>query len=516
MKRTLLLLAILLLLVPGMVAFGQAKTTIKFVNYLYSPSDDPSWVGKFVAEKYPDVEFKVTGIMAATYYDQLNVMIAGGDVPDVIFQIDSARSRILVDQGVMMEVPYALIKENMPKTWATMKKFGDEVFMACYFNGKNYGIPIVNESQTFPFTDGIRADWLKKVGLGMPTTVEQLDAVFKAFTKNDPDGNGKADTYAFTTRGKDAANQIFPQLYGAYKAWPGGWMQNVDGTLTHGSVVGGLRDVYRWLNKWYMAGYMDPEFVTHDNAAVRDRWTNGQIGYAVGTTWYRLYPTGEYYDPIMTLNPKAEIALVPAVKGPTGSYGYLGWGKATGNYGFSKAMEKRPDAVKRVMQIFEAFNTDPAIYGPITWGQESVHWQRATNGQAIYIAPYNDAQKRGPIGNAFWAKFGNWDMQMLFAWPKNVADLTKYAQDRNWAPEKGYTHFVQLSADGAKLQNGTLQPLWQSWMMKFITGEKSVETDWTNYVAEMKAAGMDKLTAEANAFYKNVRGFLADIAAKTK
>jgi hypothetical protein len=32
----------------------------------------------------------------------------------------------------------------------------------------------------------------------------------------------------------------------------------------------------------------------------------------------------------------------------------------------------------------------------------------------------------------------------------------------------------------------------------------------------MKAAGMDKLTAEANAFYKNVRGFLADIAAKTK
>ncbi len=134
----------------------------------------------------------------------------------------------------------------------------------------------------------------------------------------------------------------------------------------------------------------------------------------------------------------------------------------------------------------------------------------------MWIPPYNDAQKRGPIGNAFWGKFGNWDMQMQYAWPKNVADLAKYAQDRNWAPEKGYTHFVQLSADGAKLQNGTLQPLWQSWMMKFITGEKSVDKDWANYLAEMKTAGMDKLATEANAFYKNVRGFLADIEAKTK
>ena len=122
MKRTLLLLAILLLLVPGMMAFGQAKTTIKFVNYLYSPSDDPSWIGNWMAEKFPDVEFKPIGIMATTYYDQLNVMIAGGDVPDVIWQINAAGTVVLVDQGVMMEVPYSLIKENMPKSWGVRSR----------------------------------------------------------------------------------------------------------------------------------------------------------------------------------------------------------------------------------------------------------------------------------------------------------------------------------------------------------------------------------------------------------
>jgi hypothetical protein len=75
---------------------------------------------------------------------------------------------------------------------------------------------------------------------------------------------------------------------------------------------------------------------------------------------------------------------------------------------------------------------------------------------------------------------------------------------------------VTLGADGSKLLTGTLQPLWQSWMMKFITGEKSVDKDWVNYVAEMNNAGMTKLSAEANAFYKNVRATLAEIAAKTK
>lgn len=40
----------------------------------------------------------------------------------------------------------------------------------------------------------IRADWLKKLGLQEPKSLEDVFAIARAFTKNDPDGNNKADT----------------------------------------------------------------------------------------------------------------------------------------------------------------------------------------------------------------------------------------------------------------------------------------------------------------------------------
>ena len=41
----------------------------------------------------------------------------------------------------------------------------------------------------------VRKDWLDKLGLAAPTTLDELYDVLYAFTYNDPDGNGKNDTY---------------------------------------------------------------------------------------------------------------------------------------------------------------------------------------------------------------------------------------------------------------------------------------------------------------------------------
>ena len=62
------------------------------------------------------------------------------------------------------------------------------------FDGHQYGLP---EPPPLPKREGlvIRKDWLDKLGLEVPTTPEELLAVAKAFTEQDPDGNGKNDTY---------------------------------------------------------------------------------------------------------------------------------------------------------------------------------------------------------------------------------------------------------------------------------------------------------------------------------
>ncbi|MBO1722884.1 sugar ABC transporter substrate-binding protein, partial [Extibacter sp. GGCC_0201] len=65
--------------------------------------------------------------------------------------------------------------------------------------GKLKGIACAPGEQLWSFL--IRQDWLDNLGLYMPTTAEELLDVMRAFTFDDPDGNGKDDTYGFTAAG---------------------------------------------------------------------------------------------------------------------------------------------------------------------------------------------------------------------------------------------------------------------------------------------------------------------------
>ena len=46
----------------------------------------------------------------------------------------------------------------------------------------------------------IRTHWLDKLGLSVPKTWDEIKKVAHAFTFDDPDGNGKNNTYGFTMR----------------------------------------------------------------------------------------------------------------------------------------------------------------------------------------------------------------------------------------------------------------------------------------------------------------------------
>src|SRR5690625_5188612 len=59
-------------------------------------------------------------------------------------------------------------------------------------DGKIYGLP-----RTRPLgreAVSIRKDWLENLGLDMPETIDDFYEVLKAFTNDDPDGNGEDDT----------------------------------------------------------------------------------------------------------------------------------------------------------------------------------------------------------------------------------------------------------------------------------------------------------------------------------
>ena len=139
---------------------------------------------------------------------KLQQAAAQKQLPDIVIN-DTAQLGTLVKQGIVREVNRNDIEGQAkltPASWDAAKGA----------DGKFYGVP--NSAQSFALF--IRKDWREKVGLPVPKTWAELDALATAFTTQDPDGNGKADTYGFAVPG--STKRGYMSWYFTSFLWAGG------------------------------------------------------------------------------------------------------------------------------------------------------------------------------------------------------------------------------------------------------------------------------------------------------
>jgi multiple sugar transport system substrate-binding protein len=132
---------------------------------------------------------------ATTDFEQRLARAAAGHVlPDLVFT-DAAALGQMRQMGILEEVDRDGLPgagELYPAAWDSARA-GD---------GRYYAVPVSVQS----FALFIRKDWREKLGLPQPRTWGDLRKLAEAFTREDPDGNGRNDTYGFilpasTTRG---------------------------------------------------------------------------------------------------------------------------------------------------------------------------------------------------------------------------------------------------------------------------------------------------------------------------
>lgn len=256
------------------------RTKMTWATWVAGPVDENSYVEQVLEETFTDVDFELWAFERATWQDQINTRVAGGDIPDIIYRDSLGVVVDYVKQGILAEVPYDLVKEHAPNVFSASLDYGEEVWLACNVDGKNYGLPIMQPDQTRGFTNAWRKDWLDNVGIDkVPETIEEFEEAFTKFVKEDPDGNGEDDTYGLSFGGKDVSGYLFMSIMGAYGIFPGQWMLQPDGTVKSGLVTEEAKEALTTLNRWYSEGLIDPEFVTTDNAILKQKWANGKVGY---------------------------------------------------------------------------------------------------------------------------------------------------------------------------------------------------------------------------------------------
>ena len=228
-------------------------TTVKIgISYAAAPDftfyggetvDDNAWLDLYAVNNIvTDVLYEVDPSQEAT---KLSAAIMSGNYPDV-FSTNSSEYRNNVESGAVADITEVYEKYATDELKAYMAADGGMALESLRIDGKLYGLPrINNDPYAAAHVMWIRKDWLDNLGLEIPTTMEELQEVARAFTFNDPDGNGQNDTYGLALDGINVINDSLGNtdpIFNAFGAYLGKngltYVENENGEIVWGDRMG--------------------------------------------------------------------------------------------------------------------------------------------------------------------------------------------------------------------------------------------------------------------------------------
>nr|WP_280521147.1 extracellular solute-binding protein [Paenibacillus mangrovi] len=211
---------------------------------------------------------KVTMDKPASDYDQkLLASIASGEKYDLL-QVSKERMNTLIDQGVLTPLTDQVKASKVLSDPSVIPT--DEWDQVKTKDGQIYGVFTKYQGGTMPI---VRKDWLDKLNLPEPKTLDDYYNVLKAFTEQDPDGNGKKDTYGLSTAGMYELQGFFSAAGLKQR-----YVETADGKLDVPYSTDAAIPVYEWLNKLYKEGILDPNFATNDTGKMRNMFLSDRVG----------------------------------------------------------------------------------------------------------------------------------------------------------------------------------------------------------------------------------------------
>ncbi len=167
---------------------------------------------------------------------------------------------------------------------------------------------------------GIRQDWLDKLGLEKPTSIDEMYDVLVAFRDGDPNGNGEKDEIPFTDYNLIGGTWFFG-LSDVISAFGILYQENqidpTNGNVAYWINVNNgenFKQCVTTLNKWYSEKLLDVEFANQEGSAVDAKMTGDISGVThIWPSNFNIYNTA-----LRANNPDASLEGLPALKGPDG------------------------------------------------------------------------------------------------------------------------------------------------------------------------------------------------------
>jgi len=251
------------------------------------------------------------------YSERLQIMLAGGDYPEVIQFVDVTNKAYIdaVQNGIIIPITdYLKTAENLNKysydiSWDTLKTKDDSDI---------YAIPRTSIMRADGYV--VREDWLDNVGLTLPengeVTLDEFTEILKRFTLNDPDSDGKNNTYGFGCN-QSSLGGIDPIAINVFGI--NGWQED-DGEFSYmhkkfDKNDNSFKNALEYMSSIYEKGFIDPDSATITRKVAQDRFMQGITGV--------LPAFAGNIDPVFAptmkkINPNVKLTYITGIKDAKG------------------------------------------------------------------------------------------------------------------------------------------------------------------------------------------------------
>lgn len=425
---------------------------------------------------------------SATYNEKVVTTMGSGVYPHLML-VDARTSSIVyaARKGIFYDVTDAF---TQPDKYPNLAQADSHINHNISIDGRVYGIYRARTVGRAGVT--IRKDWLDNLGLEMPTTVDEFYNVLRAFTEDDPDGNGQKDTY-----GMIVTNYLAGPLYNlaVWMGAPNGWGLDKDGNMAPAFMFDEFMDALKFMRDCYEKGYINQNMSSLPSDKWNEQFLNGYSGVIIDVA----DRARRVAQNMQEMNPNAVVDVFGYVKKDANSeprsYPTSGHG---GFYVIPSPSVTNEDQLDFMLNVIDKMNGEEAT-NLMNYGIEGVHYTVDENN---YVTVKNDSALKAQYNDLNQISMG------LVKYPDGLK--TKYTAavaekiDQVYEDNEKYAVFDMsepyVSPTYAR-RSTQLDSIVSAAELQFIIGSLSEEQYW-NEIERWKNMGGNEVIREMNEAYQ--------------